>query len=87
MIVSLLLSLLVDLASSVTFFCALFPLMRLWLLVMLSLPSLLSAPLGFSLSTLLSSVSALCFDVGRVVAFCSLFVAERRGVESVETAV
>ncbi len=72
-------SLLVYLACSLSFFCALFPLMRQWLLVILSLLSLLLAPLGFSISTLSLAVTALRFDVGCVVAFCSSFAAERRG--------
>ncbi len=52
--------------------------MRLWLLVILSSSTL--AHVGFSISTLsLLPVSALRFDVGRVVAFCSSFASERRG--------
>ena len=52
--------------------------MRLQIVVILSSSSL--APVGLSVSTLsLLPVSALRFDVECVVAFCSLFAAERRG--------
>lgn len=70
-------SLLVDLARSVLFFCDLFPLLLLWIVVILSSSSLVLV--GFSVSTLsLSPVSGLRFDVERVVTFCSSFAAERR---------
>ena len=71
-------SLVVDVASSVRFFCALLPLAWLGLSVIVSLLSLLLAPLGFNVSTLSSPVFALRFNVERVVAYISLFAAERR---------
>jgi hypothetical protein len=59
-------------------FCDLFPLVRLGFLVILLLSTL--AHLGFSIMTFPSSVSALRFDVERVVvACCSSFMAECRG--------
>lgn len=70
--------LLVDLACLVSFFCDLFPLVRLGLLVILSSSTL--APLGFSVLTFPTSVSALRFNAGFIVTCsCSSFVAERRG--------